>query len=112
MGAGDSTRASLHARLMTAPVLRAQFGTPCKNLVSSERSDGDLRSVVGDFRLKWCHSTMWRLPADFRRRQGRGASGNSSRQRSVGLNTGVICSFKGQTFKSATTLLMYQELAS
>lgn len=64
MGAKDSARASLRASLITVPVLQAQFLSPCMNMVSSDKSDGDLRAIVVDFPLSCCRSS-----ADLRRRR-------------------------------------------
>lgn len=45
--ARDFVRANMRGRLSAVPVLRAQFWLPRKNIISFEKSDGELRSFSG-----------------------------------------------------------------
>jgi len=70
MGARDSARASLRAGLTAVPVLQARHGLPCKQMISSEKSEVDPRPTAVDFRQVMVATD--RGPPE-------AASGNSSR---------------------------------
>jgi hypothetical protein len=106
MGARDSARASLRAGLTAVPVLQAQYWLPCKKVISSEKSDGDLRPIAVDFRQLMSSTDGVAIDC------GPPEAAGTLRQRKLKPYFSQGRVVKGGSLKRATALLMSQEMAS
>lgn len=116
MGTRNSVRTNSRASLTAVSISQTQFWFSRGNMISSKKSDDDVRPISANFRQVM--SSIDNMAID--REPSKAAESLRhwklkpylSQGRVVGVDTGVMVSFKGRTFKRAAILLMSRLMAS